>query len=292
MMELDGWAVANIFAKWLLYGAAFAAVGSALFAIIFGARAAALAPRLRTGVIAGSALAALATGLQLMLQAGLLSGSGLMGMADPEMLELLWQTPAGDAAALRWTGLGVLALSALLPRLAFISGGAIGAVAVCASFTLVGHASSIPGGLLAGLITVHLLAGAFWAGAFWPLRAAALGATPQPEAAELADRFGKLALWVVIGLIAAGAISAYLLTGGLSPLLTSAYGWALLAKVALVGGIMLLAALNKLRLTPDMLAARPGAPAALARSINAEVILFGAVLLATATLTSVMTLPE
>lgn len=292
MMELDGWAAANIVAKWALYSAAFLAVGSALFAITFGERAAALRPRLQTGVLLGTALAALATGLQLMLQAGLLSGSGPMGMFDTEMLALLWETQAGDAALLRWIGLGMLMLAALLPRPGFIIGGSVAAVFVCASFALVGHASSIPGWALPALITAHLLAAAFWAGAFWPLRAAALGATPLAEAAALADRFGRLAIWVVVGLIGVGAVSAYLLTGDVLTLLTSAYGRVLMVKVALVGAVMLLAALNKLRLVPGMLAARPDAASALARSISAEVALFAGVLLTTATLTTVMSLPE
>ena len=291
-MALDGWAAANILAKWALYAAVLLAVGSALFAMLFNRRAVSLWPRLRRGVLIGSALAALATGLQLMLQAGLLSGSGLMGMADTEMLALLWATPAGDAALLRWIGLGVLTLATMAPRPGFVIGASLAALAICASFTLSGHTTNGPGVGLQLLVSAHVLAGAFWAGALWPLRAAALGASPLAEAAALADRFGRVAVWVVAGLISAGAVSAYLLVGSLEALLTSAYGLTLLAKAALVGMVMLLAALNKLRLTPGMLAGRADAAAGLAWSIRLEAALFAMVLLATATLTSGMIPPE
>ena len=81
-------------------------------------------------------------------------------------------------------------------------------------------------------------------------------------------------------------MSAWLL-GGFSPLLASAYGLTLVAKVALVTGMLGLAAYHRFRLTPALATGAPGAGRRLARSIQVEAALAFLVLWTVAELTAV-----
>src|SRR5690606_7338590 len=71
--------------------------------------------------------------------------------------------------------------------------------------------------------------------------------------------------------------------GSPAELLATAYGRLLLGKLALVALLLGLAALNRYRLTPAF-TADGSARASLVRTIGAEIVLAGAILLVTATL--------
>jgi putative copper resistance protein D len=78
----------------------------------------------------------------------------------------------------------------------------------------------------------------------------------------------------------------------LSALLGGGYGQALLLKVLFVAGLLALAAANKLRFIPQMMMGDRAAAGRLAKSVSIEWIVIVAVLLTTAVLTSVLTLPS
>jgi putative copper resistance protein D len=151
----------------------------------------------------------------------------------------------------------------------------------------VGHSLGDPRWLLASLLTLHLLAAAFWIGALLPLR----HAVGQPEGARLLHRFGNVASLTVALLVVVGLIFAWLMTGSFSNLLLTAYGWTLLAKLGVVSGLMALAALNKWRFVPALASGTPVAVCHLRRSIQIEAIAVLLILMATATLTSITTPP-
>ncbi|MEL7518990.1 MAG: CopD family protein, partial [Pseudomonadota bacterium] len=163
----------------------------------------------------------------------------------------------------------------------------MGSVAVAISFMQVGHTLGDPRMPLAALLTLHLLAVALWVGALVPLRQAA----NSPEGADLLHRFGLIAAYAVGLLIAAGVVLSWLLSGSLSALFGTAYGWALLTKVALVTGLLGLAALNKWRLVPALRAGDANATSALRSSISVEITVVVLILLVTAAITSVTTPP-
>ena len=54
----------------------------------------------------------------------------------------------------------------------------------------------------------------------------------------MVEGWARAASWIVVGLVVAGVTLAWLLVGQLDLLVTTAYGWALLAKVALVGVLL------------------------------------------------------
>ena len=66
----------------------------------------------------------------------------------------------------------------------------------------------------------------------------------------------------------------------------------MLLKLALVAGLLTLAALNKLRLTPAVAAGDPAAVTRLRWSIAGEATLAAAILIVTATFTTVVGPPE
>ncbi|MEN8749688.1 CopD family protein, partial [Marivita sp.] len=84
----------------------------------------------------------------------------------------------------------------------------------------------------------------------------------------------------------------WLLLGDLRALVTTGYGQTLLIKLVLVGAVLTLAAANKLRFVPAMQAGDDKAARHLARSIEIETAVILVVLAATATLTSLLTLPN
>ncbi len=281
----------NLIAKLLSYGAALAATGALSFIVVFRAFLAdhdvVMVRRYAAVLLAIAAPASLAT---LYATVALLNGAGLAGGFDSELWALVAGTAAGDAVWLRLGGLALLFAGLLIARLrlpTLLAGGLL----VAWSFGLVGHVQDGPNALwLHALLTLHLAAVAFWIGSLWPL----LRIAGAPEAARVAavmQRFGRVAAACVACLLLAGILLAALLLGGVAPLVTTAYGWVLLAKLALVVGLLGLAALNKWRLVPMIAAGTPGAALRLRRSIAAEIALVTAILLATAVLTSAVSPP-
>jgi putative copper export protein/mono/diheme cytochrome c family protein len=151
-----------------------------------------------------------------------------------------------------------------------------------AAMAWAGHAAAVEGvGLPAALLdALHLLAAGVWLGALPPL-AALLRAAARPEGADarpfavLAVRaFSRLALTVMILLVATGLANTWFQVGSVPALVGTSYGRLLLAKVALLVPILLFARHNRRRLLPRLggdgeTVGRP-AMARLARFVAAE----------------------
>ncbi|MFQ6552722.1 CopD family protein [Aestuariibius insulae] len=286
LAPIDALALLAVGAKAAGYVAALLAMGGVLFVATFRRTTDADVLRLARRLAAGAALVGLAVlAARFGIRAARISGMGWEGATDPTMLGFVWQSPLGAAAI--WRGLGEAAiLAVLIPGFGlWLAFG--GAVAVAVSYAQVGHSLGDPRAALAMLLVLHLLAAAFWVGALAPLHRAA----GNVGGAALLHRFGVVALMMVAVLVVAGTALAWLLSGSLSALFGTAYGWTLLAKVAVVALLLGLAALNKLRLVPALAADDPSAPSALHRSIVFEGAAVILILLATATLTTLTTPP-
>jgi copper transport protein len=188
-------------------------------------------------------------------------------------------TTAGPASAVAAFGLLLIAGRRRLPAWS----ATLGAVAVGASFGLTGHAASAqPRWLTAPALGFHALAASFWLGALLPLRWSL--ALPPRDTAAVLRRFSAVATLVVVGLILAGAVLAWIqLDGDVATLGGTAYGWRLLAKLALVAALLALAAVNRFWLTAGVAADRRGARGALRASLAADLGLGLAILAVTAT---------
>lgn len=286
LAPIDGWAITAIIAKAVGYGAALLAMGGPLFVLVFRSSSNDVRQLARKVAVIAALIGLAVLALRFGIRAARISGMGLSGAVDPMMLGFVWDSPLGTAAI--WRGAGELLVVALLIRgIVGLSAGLIGALLIAVSYTFVGHSLGDPRWLLASLLTLHLLAAAFWIGALLPLR----HAVGQPEGARLLHRFGNVASLTVALLVVVGLIFAWLMTGSFSNLLSTAYGKTLLAKLGVVSGLMALAALNKWRFVPALASGTPAAVPHLRRSIQIEAIAVLLILMATATLTSITTPP-
>ena len=286
LAPIDGWAITAIIAKAVGYGAALLAMGGPLFVLVFRSSSNDVRQLARKVAVIAALIGLAVLALRFGIRAARISGMGLSGAVDPMMLGFVWDSPLGAAAI--WRGAGELLVVALLIRgIVGLSAGLIGALLIAVSYTFVGHSLGDPRWLLASLLTLHLLAAAFWIGALLTLR----HAVGQPEGARLLHRFGNVASLTVALLVVVGLIFAWLMTGSFSNLLSTAYGKTLLAKLGVVSGLMALAALNKWRFVPALASGTPAAVPHLRRSIQIEAIAVLLILMATATLTSITTPP-
>ena len=286
LAPIDGWAITAIIAKAVGYGAALLTMGGPLFVLVFRSSSNDVRQLARKVAVIAALIGLAVLALRFGIRAARISGMGLSGAVDPMMLGFVWDSPLGAAAI--WRGAGELLVVALLIRgIVGLSTGLIGALLIAVSYTFVGHSLGDPRWLLASLLTLHLLASAFWIGALLPLR----HAVGQPEGARLLHRFGNVASLTVALLVVVGLIFAWLMTGSFSNLLSTAYGKTLLAKLGVVSGLMALAALNKWLFVPALASGTPAAVPHLRRSIQIEAIAVLLILMATATLTSITTPP-
>lgn len=279
----------SICVKALAYAATLSAIGSVLVLVALrelseGGRAA-----LCWTAVLSALAAALFTALRLPVRASFLMGGTLDGATDPMILGMVADSPLGTSAALRLVGLALILAVLWRTRTGLILA-LMGACIASASFALRGHALSEPQMILGTLITLHILCLAFWVGAFAPLSRAARRDTPE-RAGALAHEFGRRALWAVGLVVLAGAITLGLLGAATLSALSSPYGQMFAVKLILFFGVLALAAVNKLTLTPALLAAAPGADARLRRSISVEAGLVAGILITTAALTTLSAPP-
>lgn len=203
--------------------------------------------------------------LWLLASAAGMAGTPLLS-PDWSVVEILLKdTPVGMVLAVR-----AAALLLILPLLLWRGKGAIALAAAIAAATLAwsGHAAASEG--LAGSAhrvadALHVLAAAGWFGALLALLGAAVSGRQLVQTAAMLERFSLFGTIFAATLIVTGAFNVAMIVGWaqLPALLHSLYGWLLLAKLALFGGMLLLAAANRWQLTPKLeLALKSGNSAA------------------------------
>lgn len=281
------WKLASAALRILTYAVALVGPGSALFLLLFRP----LPPALLRGVarlcVSSAILGLIAAAMAIPVQAGYLAGAGPEGMFDRNLLGMVASSPVGFATAFAAIGWVLLMFVLGFGPIAAVAAAAGGAMVISA-LTVAGHGAAAAPVLGRMLVGIHLLAAAFWIGALWPLLQVARLSPPR-EAAEVFQRFGTIAVAVVGVLMAAGIGLALLLLGSVEALWATAYGRILSTKLVLVAALLLLAALNRLRLVPRFAAGSASAPAALARSIRAECAIASLIIIATAMLTTYTT---
>lgn len=279
----DAFGLAAIVTKFALYLGVMTAAGTVTATLIFRL------DRTRGLAAAFAILGLAATILAFSLRGANLTGD-VGGMTDPEMLGLLWTTPVGTALLLRLVGLCLLIAGLFMGRVGtWVS--VLGGVIAIWSFDQVGHVSGRDTALLDIALTLHLLTAALWIGVLTPLKRLASSSNTYASAADVGHRFGVVATVTVPALIIVGGYMGYQLVGSLPALIGTGYGQALIIKVILVGGLLGLAAANKLRFIPALRSGDPAAASRLSMSISVEWLVILAVLGVTAVLTTNLTLP-
>lgn len=266
-----GAALATAASRFLLSLSLVLAVGVAIHAALI-ARTRPAPEMRRAGLTA--ALAALPLSALFLACHGLdLTGLPVTGLLTAQP----WQAAAVSPPA-RTAGLSALAAIAAFTALrspAYVGLALLAWLLAALSYAASGHAVTAPPRWLSGAaVLLHAAAMIFWTGALLPL----LLSLRRTDAVLLLRRFSAMAIGMVAALILSGAALVWLQAGDAAALIASDYGKVLGAKLLLVAGLLMLAALNRLWLTPVLAAGRTGARGALARSIMAEMVLAALIL--------------
>jgi putative copper export protein len=276
--ELDG---ATILLRAMTYAGTIAVAGSTLFAMTMGWTA--QRQFIRSQVLAGAFVLLICEPIRYgLFQLSIAQGDVALAF-DPSMRWIGMETPIGQASLTRLAGLCIALVGLLSSSLL----AAAGALIMIGSFLIEGHtASSDLRYLLMPLLFLHLLVAHWWFGALLPLRIA-LGTRVIADSQLSGDihLFGQQAIVAVAILFGAGALLLSILIDW-QPDLTKAYQQGFLLKIGAFFIIMLIAAINKLRLTPLLRANPIAGRLALRRSISIEISVAAAILIATATATS------
>lgn len=286
---MDILSLLSILSKFALYIGILFASGMVFYRLMFehdGARAI-FSFRKATSIFSVIGLAAALASYE--IRAANLVGD-FSGMFDLEILGILWQTPVGTALVMRAVGLSLLFLGLFMLRGKIVS--IIGSLIALASFIQIGHVTESNGYLLQVLLLVHLIGIALWLGILLPLFRLSTNPVHLQITANIAHRFGQIATLFVPILLIAGGWLALNLVGSINALVTTGYGRTLLLKIALVAVLLALAAANKFRFVPALRRGDQTALSHLNLSVRIEGLFVLFILITTAVLTSVLTLPE
>jgi putative copper resistance protein D len=184
--------------------------------------------------------------------------------------DVLNLTQFGWVSQIRLAFAIVLTICLAFERSAFWRWLGLGAAAgLIASIAWTGHAASTPhklGYVHLAADALHLSAAAAWTGGLVPLalllnacRRCRLLATAS-HALDAVRRFSLLGIVSVATLILSGLINAWILVGSFGALVVTVYGWILMLKLVVFAIMVVLATVNRFRLTPQ-LALAPGSEA-------------------------------
>jgi copper transport protein len=209
------------------------------------------AARLRRATLAGLGAVAVGAVLSLLAQGPYAAASGLGSLLDPQLVGTTVDSGYGRTLLARVVLAVLLAVvlargwrSGRAPGTGVLVTAGVLAAGLAVSVAAVGHpvAGALPA-LAVAVSTVHLVAMAGWLGGLAVLFAGTLRAeTPVGELDAAVSRWSRLAGGYVGALVITGVLQSVREVGSFSALVSTSYGWVLLAKLAVVL-IVLVAAL-------------------------------------------------
>ncbi|NEK60642.1 copper resistance protein CopC [Geodermatophilus sabuli] len=235
-------------ARWLGYAGLALGVGIPVL-LLAGWPAGWRSPGLRRLVTAGLGAVAAGAALTFLLQGPYAAGSGLGSVLDPALLGSTVTSANGLTHLLRIVlvaGLAVLLLpvwrSGTAPARPRVVAGAVLAGALVLAVAAVGHPVAGQWPVLAvAAAAVHVAAMAVWLGGLTGLLAGVLREdAPAADLARALPPFSRLAAASVTALVVTGVVQSVREVGSPVALVTTTYGWLLVAKLGLV--LLLLAA--------------------------------------------------
>ena len=253
----SGWEVAGAVARFVTYLSALLAAGVAFFlAFLHDQRPDRwkLVPVVRVSAVSGL-IGVTAT---IVVQAALLTGRGVRAAIDADVLRSVISDRLGWSAAVLLVGLAATHLSTDTDRLVVTQILAFyGSLAVVGSFALWGHDTEAPYRWLStSADVVHVGAAALWLGGLVGLVLVLRRRAPHPVAstAAIVGRFSLAAGVSVIALVVAGGAMAWIESGSPRALWATTYGRLVLVKIAITLSVLAMAAVNRFRLVPAIIA--------------------------------------
>lgn len=253
----------------LLYIGLFLGCGGSFIINWIGGRSLLVQRITLLSLFGGLAAVPLAVGLQGLDALGL----SLSNIARGQVWSAALSTSYAQTAMLAIVAL-LSAMAALYPRRRGSKTLAVfGLLATGLALAASGHASTAdPQWLTRPAVFLHAVGIAFWSGALIPLMLA-LKSSPTSAGNIVLRRFSNAAPWAVLPLIVAGVLLVVVQLRGSGAPWTTAYGQVLMVKLALLGVLFALAALNRFRLTAPVLHGDAKASTRLRATIRVELIL-------------------
>ena len=288
-MIVDIWTIVNPIIRTFIYLNALYSIGLILFKFHFQKYFNHEINSFCNRIIKNSAFLGLSISILAFISIAGNLGGDLKSIFELELIELSFETIQGKSNLYLVVGFSFLSLSHYFPPLVFRAFNILGAVLIIISFIVVGH--SLSQGIFSQfLVLIHIICISFWLGSFLPLRYMCT-IKNFTNLYFIADNFGRYAVVYIGILILTGLIFSYILLGGILPLITSTYGNVLLIKLFIVSMILIIGAINKLRIVPEMKKDLSTGQIKLKNSINIEIILSVLVLFTTSILTTSLPTP-
>ena len=199
------------------------------------------------------------------LQAAAISGRTVGAVTAGDILgTVLWQTQFGHVMLIRLILAAAFVVCLVLlhrvrtlsSQIRLLQAASVTAGAGFVALAWAGHAAATPGILHLAGDAIHLLAAGLWLGGLVALAAFLAVTGDKADGAWLAilaagtRRFSLLGMTAVGALLLTGIINSWFLVGTIPALVGTDYGHLLLVKIALFAVMVLLAAVNRGRLTP------------------------------------------
>ena len=315
VMMLSQFELLGIMTKWLIYIGVASSLGGFLMIVMnagsitrkrqidtsTGSAVDDLSGYMRKGAMMGI----LAVVMNFFIQVGSFAETGVVGMWDPLMTEILWQSSVGGSVSWRIAGFVLVLLATLMPvkRAGFAKNSALGLLLMATlclaySFTLIGHSADMDD-LGKWLVALHVVAIGAWIGSLIPLWIMC-GRLEAQSLKGVMDLFGKLAIFIVAVVVITGLILLSLLFQSPGEFIDTDYGRAILIKLFIISMILAIAALHKFSLVPNLDDNEPklsplavtgdetNSAGILKRSIGVEILIAALILTTTAVLSSVL----
>ena len=288
-MIVDIWTIVNPIIRTFIYLNALYSIGLVLFKFHFQKYFNHEINSFCNKIIKNSAFLGLSISILAFISIAGNLGGDLKSIFELELIELSFETIQGKSNLYLIVGFSFLSLSHYFQPLVFRAFNILGAILIIISFIVVGH--SLSQGIFSQfLVLIHIICISFWLGSFLPLRYMCT-IKNFTNLYFIADNFGRYAVAYIGILILTGLIFSYILLGGILPLITSTYGNVLLIKLFIVSMILIIGAINKFKIVPEIKKDLTTGQVKLKNSINIEIISSVLVLFTTSILTTSLPTP-
>ena len=288
-MIVDIWTIVNPVIRTFIYLNALYSIGLILFKFHFQKHFNHKINSFCNKILKNSAFLGLSISILAFISIAGNLGGDLKSIFELELIELSFETIQGKSNLYLIVGFSFLSLSHYFPKLVFRAFNILGAILIIISFIVVGH--SLSQGIFSQfLVLIHIICISFWLGSFLPLRYMCT-IKNFTNLYFIADNFGRYAVVYIGILILTGLIFSYILLGGILPLITSTYGNVLLIKLFIVSMILIIGAINKFKIVPEIKKDLTTGQIKLKNSINIEIISSVLVLFTTSILTTSLPTP-
>lgn len=262
---MSTWVIASIALKLCVYLAVALAIGGVSCMALTGAEVsrddAAVVPGYR-GAVAGCLFGVLASTAYFFVRVGDFAGSGAAGIFDPVFVQILWESPVGNALQYRLFGfsllIGMLFTCPLVPSIWRVWHWCllsvlylIATASLAVTFSLTGHSAEL-GAVASVAVIVHVLIALWWAGALYPLWRATF-ALDKSALQRVLHRFGIIAGVLLLLMVLGGGTLLYVLLFIPTESVSAGYAAAIIGKLALVALLFCIAAVHKWRSVPRLL---------------------------------------